>query len=90
MLLDGATQCVKMHIKKLDAHFLGTGDLFSALWTAWSHRHPDDLVLVANKVQSTMQHVLSRTLTAAQSRSSFSQLLWSHNQCRVPEMICGR
>ena len=32
-----------MEIDKLDAMFIGAGDLFAALWIAWQDKHPDDL-----------------------------------------------
>ena len=32
-----------MELDKLDAMFIGAGDLFAALWIAWQDRHPEDL-----------------------------------------------
>lgn len=32
-----------MDIPKVDAVFVGTGDLFAALLLAWTHHHPKDL-----------------------------------------------
>ena len=40
---DGKKTCVKMAVDKLDAMFIGAGDLFAALWIAWQDKHPDDL-----------------------------------------------
>ena len=34
---------MKMAVDKLDAVFIGSGDLFAALWIAWQDKHPDDL-----------------------------------------------
>jgi pyridoxine kinase len=39
----------------LAASFVGTGDLFTALLTAWLHRTRDNLQLAAEKTLSTMQ-----------------------------------
>ena len=30
-------------MRKVDAVFVGTGDLFAAMLLAWTHKHPDDL-----------------------------------------------
>lgn len=32
-----------MDIPKVDAVFVGTGDLFAAMLLAWTHHHPEDL-----------------------------------------------
>lgn len=32
-----------MDIPKVDAVFVGTGDLFAAMLLAWTHQHPKDL-----------------------------------------------
>ncbi|KAI5608082.1 pyridoxal kinase [Silurus asotus] len=37
------TQRIRMDIPKVDAVFVGTGDLFAAMLLAWTHDHPDDL-----------------------------------------------
>jgi pyridoxal/pyridoxine/pyridoxamine kinase len=39
----------------LAASFVGTGDLFTALLTAWLHRTRDNLQLAAEKTLATMQ-----------------------------------
>jgi len=61
---------LQVRIPRLDAHFTGTGDLFAALLTAWHHRHPDDLMLVLQKVLSTMEVVLRRTLALGLKQSN--------------------
>lgn len=38
-----ATQQIRMDIPKVDAVFVGTGDLFAAMLLAWTHHHPNDL-----------------------------------------------
>lgn len=32
-----------MEVHKVDAVFVGTGDLFAAMLLAWTHHYPDDL-----------------------------------------------
>ncbi|KAK3543914.1 hypothetical protein QTP70_031165 [Hemibagrus guttatus] len=36
-------QRIRMDIPKVDAVFVGTGDLFAALLLAWTHHHPNEL-----------------------------------------------
>jgi pyridoxine kinase len=52
-------EVARIEIPKLEGHFVGTGDLFSALLLAWSHL---DLQLSCEKAVGTMQAVLQRTL----------------------------
>merc|ERR1711920_421284 len=42
--------------------FTGTGDLCTALFLAWTERHPDDLGLALTKVVGTMYAVIRRTV----------------------------
>ena len=44
------TQRVRIEVPKVDAVFVGTGDLFAAMLLAWTHHHPNDL-----KVHTCMQ-----------------------------------
>lgn len=37
------TQRIRMESPKVDAVFVGTGDLFAAMLLAWTHKHPDNL-----------------------------------------------
>jgi len=37
------TQQIRMDIPRVDAVFVGTGDLFAAMLLAWTHHHPNDL-----------------------------------------------
>jgi pyridoxine kinase len=59
---DGHQSTIRMNIPRLDAQFTGSGDLFAALLLAWLHKHPDNFKLACEKVVSTMQRVLRRTL----------------------------
>jgi len=56
---------VKVLIPKFPAAFVGTGDLFTALSTAWLTRTEGDLKLSLEKTIDTMQVVLGRTLAHA-------------------------
>ncbi len=52
---DGRHLVVRVHIPRLSASFVGTGDLFTALLTAWLHRTGDNLQLAVEKTLATMQ-----------------------------------
>ncbi|XP_078486048.1 pyridoxal kinase-like [Ciona intestinalis] len=58
-------QRIKLEMPMIDAAFVGSGDLFAALLLAWTHRFPDNLKLALEKVISTMQRILVRTLNCA-------------------------
>ncbi|XP_066542036.1 pyridoxal kinase-like [Hoplias malabaricus] len=58
-------QQIRMDIPKVDAVFVGTGDLFAALLLAWTHHHPNDLKAACEKTVSVMQHVIKRTINFA-------------------------
>jgi len=58
---------VKVLIPKFPAAFVGTGDLFTALSTAWLARSGGDLKSSLEKTIGTMQVVLGRTLEHAKT-----------------------
>ncbi|XP_061425552.1 pyridoxal kinase isoform X1 [Lethenteron reissneri] len=60
---------IRLEIPKLDAVFVGTGDLFAAMLLAWIHHHPDNFKLACEKAVSAMSHVLKRTLSCAQAQA---------------------
>lgn len=60
-----SSQKIRMDIPKVDAVFVGTGDLFAALLLAWTHHHPKDLKAACEKTLSVMHHVIKRTITYA-------------------------
>ncbi|XP_013875546.1 pyridoxal kinase [Austrofundulus limnaeus] len=64
---DGTITCQKicMDIPKVDAAFVGTGDLFAAMLLAWTYHHPKDLKTACEKTVSAIHHVLKRTITYA-------------------------
>ncbi|XP_026232926.1 pyridoxal kinase-like [Anabas testudineus] len=59
------SQKICMDIPKVDAVFVGTGDLFAAMLLAWTHQHPKDLKTACEKTVSVMHHVIKRTMAYA-------------------------
>ncbi|XP_064353153.1 pyridoxal kinase isoform X2 [Dromaius novaehollandiae] len=62
------TQRIRVESPKVDAVFVGTGDLFAAMLLAWTHKHPNNLKVACEKTVSAMQHVLQRTIKSAKER----------------------
>ncbi|XP_044069928.1 pyridoxal kinase-like isoform X3 [Siniperca chuatsi] len=60
-----ATQRVRIEVPKVDAVFVGTGDLFAAMLLAWTHHYPNDLKMACEKTFSVMHHVIQRTISYA-------------------------
>uniref|UniRef100_A0A667ZVR7 pyridoxal kinase n=1 Tax=Myripristis murdjan TaxID=586833 RepID=A0A667ZVR7_9TELE len=60
-----SSQKIRMEIPKVDAVFVGTGDLFAAMLLAWTHHHPKDLKTACEKTVSVMHHVIKRTISYA-------------------------
>ncbi|XP_053213402.1 pyridoxal kinase-like [Panonychus citri] len=58
-------------IPKIDARFVGTGDLFAALLLAWLHKSNYDLKGSLENTVSTMQTILNRTFNYAKSIGKF-------------------
>uniref|UniRef100_F7DKA9 Pyridoxal kinase n=1 Tax=Monodelphis domestica TaxID=13616 RepID=F7DKA9_MONDO len=63
------TERIKMEIRKVDAVFVGTGDLFAAMLLAWTHKHPNNFKVACEKTVSAMHHVLQRTIKSANAQS---------------------
>ncbi|KAL6031208.1 hypothetical protein STEG23_024703 [Scotinomys teguina] len=59
------TQRIRMEMRKVDAVFVGTGDLFAAMLLVWTYKPPDNLKVACEKTRSAMQHVLQRTIRCA-------------------------
>uniref|UniRef100_A0A8C2B7E0 Pyridoxal kinase n=1 Tax=Cyprinus carpio TaxID=7962 RepID=A0A8C2B7E0_CYPCA len=59
------TQQIRMDIPRVDAVFVGTGDLFAAMLLAWTHLHPNNLKMACEKTVSVLCHVIKRTITYA-------------------------
>ncbi len=60
----------RIRIPKLPAAFVGTGDLFTALCTAWLQRLSGDLPSTLERTIATMQAVLRRTLDHANAAAA--------------------
>ncbi|XP_055727421.1 pyridoxal kinase-like isoform X2 [Salvelinus fontinalis] len=60
-----STQKIRIEMPKVDAVFVGTGDLFTAMLLAWNHHHPNDLKSACEKTVSVLHHVIKRTITYA-------------------------
>ena len=56
------TERIRMDIRKVDAVFVGTGDLFAAMLLAWTHKHPNNLKVAREKTMAAMHHVLKHTI----------------------------
>uniref|UniRef100_A0A9J8DBN3 Pyridoxal kinase n=1 Tax=Cyprinus carpio carpio TaxID=630221 RepID=A0A9J8DBN3_CYPCA len=65
------TQQIRMDIPRVDAVFVGTGDLFAAMLLAWTHLHPDNLKMACEKTVSVLCHVIKRTITYAKGKIFF-------------------
>ncbi|CAB1346958.1 unnamed protein product, partial [Coregonus sp. 'balchen'] len=52
-----STQKIRIEMPKVDAVFVGTGDLFTAMLLAWSHHHPNDLKAACEKTVSVLHHL---------------------------------
>ncbi|XP_014642365.1 PREDICTED: pyridoxal kinase isoform X1 [Ceratotherium simum simum] len=72
---DGAVvmERIRMEMHKVDAVFVGTGDLFAAMLLAWTHKHPNDLKVACEKTVSAMHHVLQRTIKYAKGQAGEGQ-----------------
>ncbi|XP_071988484.1 pyridoxal kinase-like, partial [Engystomops pustulosus] len=96
---DGQLQTLRISLElpKVDAVFVGTGDLFAAMLLAWTHHHPNNFKLAFEKTVSAMQLVLQRTITSARTlagpgvRPSYAQLelrmVQSRKDIENPELI---
>ncbi|XP_021580941.2 pyridoxal kinase isoform X1 [Ictidomys tridecemlineatus] len=67
------TERIRMEMRRVDAVFVGTGDLFAAMLLAWTHKHPDNLKVACEKTVSAMHHVLQRTIRCARAQAGEGQ-----------------
>merc|ERR1712098_914571 len=74
-VVNGVKTVVKVNIPKFPASFVGTGDLFTALVTAWLTKTEGDLKLSMERTIDTMQAVLGRTLNQANAEAKVQGLL---------------
>jgi len=71
-LEDGNFETARIAFPTLPVHFVGTGDLFTALTTAWLQHDKFNISSALEKTISTMQAVLKRTHAHAKSKSGGS------------------
>jgi len=69
-LTGGVKTVVRVEIPKFPAAFVGTGDLFTALCTAWLTKTEGDLKVSLERTIATMQAVLTRTLSHAKKAAA--------------------
>lgn len=96
---DGQTHTLRicLELPRVDAVFVGTGDLFAAMLLAWTHHHPNNFKLACEKTVSAMHHVLQRTISSAHAlagpgvRPSYAQLelrmVQSKHDIENPELV---
>ncbi|XP_059248441.1 pyridoxal kinase isoform X2 [Mustela nigripes] len=77
------TERIRMEMHKVDAVFVGTGDLFAAMLLAWTHKHPSNLKVACEKTVSAMHHVLQRTIRCAKG----SHLAGAREKDRVSRLL---
>ncbi|XP_059052889.1 pyridoxal kinase [Achroia grisella] len=59
--------CYKIEIPKVDATFTGTGDLFAALFLAWSHKTKNNVKETLEKTIATLQSIVQNTYDKARA-----------------------
>ncbi len=55
-LPENKTERFRMKMNKIDAMFFGTGDLFAALWLAWTHKHKTDILVKLCSRSTRLSH----------------------------------
>lgn len=72
----------------LEGSYTGTGDLFAALFLAWTAREPNNLPLALEKVVSTMHSVIKNTMEKYDGtvQSKELQLIQSKNVIEDPPL----
>ncbi|XP_045139569.1 LOW QUALITY PROTEIN: pyridoxal kinase-like [Echinops telfairi] len=68
-----ATERIRMEMHRVDAVFVGTGDLLVAMLLAWTHKHHNNLKVACEKTVSAMHHVLQRTIQCAKAQAGKGQ-----------------
>ena len=64
---DNSVEVWKIEIPRIPHLFTGTGDLFAALLLAWMHRTDGVLCVAMEKCTNTLQEVLLRTASFAET-----------------------
>lgn len=60
--------CYQIEIPKMDATYTGTGDLFAALFLAWSYKTNNDIKLTLEKTIATLQGIVKDTYQKARGK----------------------
>lgn len=68
---------LRVDVPRIDAHFCGTGDLFSAVLVGWMTKSNNNLRVSVEKAVSTIQAVLKKTYRHAQNMHSEPELKYS-------------
>lgn len=74
MLFSGGP-CYHIEIPKMDATYTGTGDLFAALFLAWSFKTKNDLKLTLEKTTATLQGIVRDTYQKARCKCKHQKFL---------------
>ncbi|KAI5644372.1 phosphomethylpyrimidine kinase domain-containing protein [Phthorimaea operculella] len=66
--------CYKIGIPKVATNFTGTGDLFAALFLAWSHKTNNNIKLTLEKTIATLQSIVQDTYKKAREQQPKEKL----------------
>lgn len=65
---DGRSNMYQISVSRIDAHFIGTGDLFAAQFLAWFSKTNFDLKTTLENVLASMQAIIKHTYDFAQTQ----------------------
>ncbi|XP_053610087.1 pyridoxal kinase [Plodia interpunctella] len=82
-LASTSERCFKIEIPKVDSTFTGTGDLFAALFLAWSHKTNNDVKLTLEKTIATMQSIVTDTYDNARKSQATGALSPAMRELRL-------
>ncbi|CAG4971845.1 unnamed protein product [Colias eurytheme] len=82
-LASNKDSCYKIEIPKVDANFTGTGDLFAALFLAWSYKTKDDLKLTLELTIATLQAIVKDTYDYARKIQPTGKVPPALNELRL-------
>ncbi|XP_045472856.1 pyridoxal kinase [Harmonia axyridis] len=85
-------QRVSITLKKKQAIFVGTGDVFASLMLAWMHKTNNDLKVALERTIATLQAILDRTLECAKGKPHTPEnlelkLIQSKRDIEKPQVI---
>jgi len=79
MTSDKKINYFRYELPKIDAYFVGTGDLFTSLLLMWLQRTNNSLKVALENVLSSLQDVLKRTFEYAKSKYSSHRLSYQQS-----------